>query len=143
MILIHYKLPKLERFDNVWQLNMFYYSLILPHFETEAHPHSSCAYLFWLEWCIFSLQISDDCAALVKENAALSSQVLELQKQLDAVCSPIVLWFNYAYPSTRQFIFDISKGHLSWHPCEKLISVIDIKNNVKRQCDKYYKNYHF
>jgi len=29
-------------------------------------------------------KISDDCAALVKENAALSSQALELRKQLDA-----------------------------------------------------------
>lgn len=30
------------------------------------------------------LKIADDCAALVKENAALSSQVIELRKQLDS-----------------------------------------------------------
>ena len=30
-------------------------------------------------------QISDDCAALVKENAALSAQVIESRKQLDMV----------------------------------------------------------
>ena len=31
------------------------------------------------------LQIQDDCTALIKENAALSAQVVELQKQIDMV----------------------------------------------------------
>ena len=29
------------------------------------------------------MQIQDDCTALIKENAALSAQVVELQKQID------------------------------------------------------------
>ena len=38
-------------------------------------------------FCLTSLfmQIQDDCTALIKENAALSAQVVELQKQIDMV----------------------------------------------------------
>ena len=38
-------------------------------------------------FCLTSLflQIQDDCTALIKENAALSAQVIELQKQIDMV----------------------------------------------------------
>ena len=46
------------------------------------------------------MQISDDCAALVKENAALSSQVLELQKHLDLVRD---VFFNRLKITLKQF----------------------------------------
>lgn len=33
----------------------------------------------------FFFQIQDDCTALIKENAAISAQVVELRKQIDMV----------------------------------------------------------
>ena len=34
---------------------------------------------------VFFFQIQDDCTALIKENAAISAQVVELRKQIDMV----------------------------------------------------------
>ena len=47
--------------------------------------HSCIAMEYFLDNTVFFFQIQDDCTALIKENAAISAQVVELRKQIDMV----------------------------------------------------------